>query len=80
MDFNGRFSVIYASDGIRDIYELEPETLVRNAESIFSRIHPLDSARVRRSIRTSADTLSPWREEYRLQLPQRGLRWVRGHA
>src|SRR3546814_14514143 len=27
MDFNGRFSVIYASDGIRDIYELEPEIL-----------------------------------------------------
>ncbi|WP_417694424.1 diguanylate cyclase [Pseudomonas sp.] len=80
MDFNGRFSVIYASDGIRDIYELEPETLVRNAESIFSRIHPLDSTRVRHSIRTSADTLSPWREEYRLQLPQRGLRWVRGEA
>lgn len=80
MDFNGRFSVIYASDGIRDIYELEPEVLVRNAEAIFSRIHCLDAARVRTSIRASADTLSPWREEYRLQLPQRGLRWVRGEA
>lgn len=80
MDFNGGFSVIYASDGIRDIYELEPDVLVRHAEAIFSRIHPLDSARVRASIRTSADTLSPWREEYRVQLPHRGLRWVRGEA
>lgn len=80
MDFNGRFSVIYASDGIRDIYELEPDVLVQNAEAVFSRIHSLDSARVRASIRMSADTLSPWREEYRVQLPQRGLRWVRGEA
>ncbi|MDO7896764.1 sensor domain-containing diguanylate cyclase [Pseudomonas citrulli] len=80
MDFNGRFSVIYASDGIRDIYELEPDVLVQNAEAIFSRIHCLDVGRVRSSIRASADTLSPWREEYRLQLPQRGLRWVRGEA
>ena len=80
MDFNGRFSVIYASDGIRDIYELEPDVLVHNAEAIFSRIHSLDSTRVRASIRASADTLSPWREEYRVQLPQRGLRWVRGEA
>jgi diguanylate cyclase (GGDEF)-like protein len=80
MDFNGSFSVIYASDGIRDIYELEPDVLVRHAEAIFSRIHPLDSARVRESIRTSADTLRPWREEYRVQLPLRGLRWVRGEA
>ncbi len=80
MDFNGRFSVIYASDGIRDIYELEPDVLVQNAEAIFSRIHPLDSTRVRASIRASAHTLSPWREEYRVQLPLRGLRWVRGEA
>ncbi|MBT2339688.1 MULTISPECIES: sensor domain-containing diguanylate cyclase [Pseudomonas] len=80
MDFNGRFSVIYASDGIRDIYELEPDVLVQNAEAVFSRIHCLDTERVRASIRASANTLSPWREEYRLQLPQRGLRWVRGEA
>ncbi|MCP2071361.1 UNVERIFIED_ORG: diguanylate cyclase (GGDEF)-like protein/PAS domain S-box-containing protein [Pseudomonas lini] len=80
MDFNGRFSVIYASDGIRDIYELEPDVLVQHAEAVFSRIHPLDGTRVRASIRASAATLSPWREEYRVQLPVRGLRWVRGEA
>ena len=80
MEFDGRFSVIYASDGIRDIYELEPEVLLLNAEAIFTRIHPQDSTRVRASIRASADTLSPWREEYRVQLPVGGLRWVRGEA
>ncbi|WP_085723122.1 GGDEF domain-containing protein [Pseudomonas sp. R37(2017)] len=80
MEFDGRFSVIYASDGIREIYELEPDVLLLNAESIFTRIHPQDTTRVRASIRASADTLSPWREEYRVQLPQRGLRWVRGEA
>ncbi|KJZ66680.1 sensor domain-containing diguanylate cyclase [Pseudomonas fluorescens] len=80
MEFDGRFSVIYASDGIREIYELEPDVLLFNAEAIFTRIHPQDITRVRASIRASADTLSPWREEYRVQLPLRGLRWVRGEA
>jgi diguanylate cyclase (GGDEF)-like protein/PAS domain S-box-containing protein len=80
MEFDGRFSVIYASDGIREIYELEPDVLLLNAEAIFTRIHPQDTTRVRASIRASADTLSPWREEYRVQLPVRGLRWVRGEA
>lgn len=80
MEFDGRFSVIYASDGIREIYELDPDVLLLNAEAIFTRIHPQDSTRVRASIRASADTLSPWREEYRVQLPIRGLRWVRGEA
>ncbi|WP_095138650.1 diguanylate cyclase [Pseudomonas sp. Irchel s3a10] len=80
MEFDGRFSVIYASDGIREIYELEPDVLLLNAEAIFTRIHPQDVSRVRSSIRASADSLSPWREEYRVQLPERGLRWVRGEA
>jgi diguanylate cyclase (GGDEF)-like protein/PAS domain S-box-containing protein len=80
MEFDGRFSVIYASEGIREIYELEPDVLLLNAEAIFTRIHPQDTTRVRASIRASANTLSHWREEYRVQLPQRGLRWVRGEA
>ncbi|MDR7285622.1 diguanylate cyclase (GGDEF)-like protein/PAS domain S-box-containing protein [Pseudomonas corrugata] len=80
MEFDGRFRVIYVSDGIREIYELEPDVLLFDAESIFTRIHPQDSTRVRDSILASADTLSPWREEYRVQLPIRGLRWVRGEA
>lgn len=80
MEFDGRFSVIYASDGMRDIYELEPDVLLLNAEAVFARIHPQDTRRVRASILDSADTLRPWREEYRVQLPERGLRWVRGEA
>ncbi|MEG2795770.1 MAG: diguanylate cyclase [Pseudomonas sp.] len=80
MEFDGRFSVIYASDGIREIYELEPDVLLLDAEAIFSRIYPQDVIRVRTSIRASAQNLSPWREEYRVQLPVRGLRWVRGEA
>jgi diguanylate cyclase (GGDEF)-like protein len=54
--------------------------LLLKAQAIFTRIHPQDTTRVRASIRASADTLSPWREEYRVQLPVRGLRWVRGEA
>ncbi len=77
---DGKFSVIYASDGIRDIYELDPEQLHANAEAIFQRIYGPDVERIRTSVRFSAHTLQPWREEYRVQLPERGLRWVRGEA
>lgn len=71
---------IYASDGMRDIYEIEPGVLQQDANKVFERIHPLDAERVRTSIRLSALQLSHWREEYRVQLPQRGLRWIRGEA
>jgi diguanylate cyclase (GGDEF)-like protein/PAS domain S-box-containing protein len=71
---------IYASDGMRDIYEIEPGVLQQDASGVFERIHPLDVERVRASIRLSALQLTHWREEYRVQLPQRGLRWIRGEA
>jgi diguanylate cyclase (GGDEF)-like protein/PAS domain S-box-containing protein len=71
---------IYASDGMRDIYEIEPGVLQQDASCVLERIHPLDVERVRASIRLSALQLTHWREEYRVQLPQRGLRWIRGEA
>ncbi|WP_439856482.1 sensor domain-containing diguanylate cyclase [Pseudomonas yamanorum] len=77
---NGDSRFIYASDGIRDIYEIEPGVLQQDARRVFQRIHPLDVERVRDSIRLSTLQLSHWREEYRVQLPQRGLRWIRGEA
>lgn len=80
LDAGGHASFPYVSDGIRDIYEIEPQQLQRDAEPVFERIHPDDVAAVRSSILTSAKKLSPWREEYRVLLPQRGLRWVRGEA
>lgn len=77
---NDSWRFIYASDGIRDIYELESRVLQQDARKVLTRIHPLDVERVRESIRLSGLQLSHWREEYRVQLPQRGLRWVRGEA
>ncbi|MBY8946818.1 diguanylate cyclase [Pseudomonas sp. SH10-3B] len=75
-----KWRFIYASDGMRDIYEIEVSALQQNATKVFERIHPLDVERVRASIRLSALQLSHWREEYRVLLPQRGLRWIRGEA
>ncbi|AZF06743.1 GGDEF domain-containing protein [Pseudomonas sp. R5-89-07] len=71
---------IYASEGMRDIYEIELGVLQQDGGKVLERIHPLDVERVRASIRLSALQLSHWREEYRVQLPQRGLRWIRGEA
>ena len=71
---------IYASEGMRDIYEIELGVLQQDGSTVLERIHPLDLERVRASIRLSALQLSHWREEYRVQLPQRGLRWIRGEA
>lgn len=70
----------YASQGLYDIYEVDLQQLREDAAVVRERIHPDDVERVERSVRYSAQHLSPWREEYRVLLPGAGLRWVRGEA
>ena len=80
LDPDGSSCFSYASEGLRDIYEIEPQRLREDATAVFERIHPDDLERVRASIRYSADHLTPWREEYRVLLPVAGMRWIRGEA
>ncbi|WP_415842728.1 diguanylate cyclase, partial [Pseudomonas reidholzensis] len=77
---DGRSCFPYASQGLYEIYEVDLQLLREDATRVFERIHPDDLERVRRSVRYSAEHLSPWREEYRVILPRAGLRWVRGEA
>lgn len=77
---DGRSCFPYASEGIRGIYEVTPEEVRTSAETVFGRLHADDFHEVAKSIRQSLESLEPWRCEYRVQLPKRGLRWLDGHA
>jgi diguanylate cyclase (GGDEF)-like protein/PAS domain S-box-containing protein len=70
----------YASQGMLDIYEVDPSRLYEHAGEVAERIHPSDLERVSQSVTESAEQLTPWRVEYRVQLPRRGVRWIRGEA
>ncbi|WP_244139849.1 sensor domain-containing diguanylate cyclase [Burkholderia stabilis] len=70
----------YASAGVSDIYELTPEQIARNAETVEARIHPADLPAYRQSLHDSSVRLTPWRLEYRVLLPGQGLRWREGDA
>ncbi len=75
MDPDGHLSFPFASEGIRTIYEVTPEQVREDAAMILERIHPDDLQPVLDSIRVSAETLQPWRVEYRVILPEQGERW-----
>lgn len=77
---DGHFSFPYASVGISDVYEVTPEQVKHDAAPVFANLHPKDYAGVVKSIKDSAQNLTPWRYEYRVNLPQKGVRWLLGHA
>ncbi len=72
---DGRSCFPYASPGLREIYECEPEDVRADASSILERLHPEDRERVMAEIAESARTLAPFHCEYRVVLPRQGLRW-----
>lgn len=77
---DGRTCFPYATEGIRDIYEVSPQDVREDASLAFSRGHPDDLPGVIESINVSAQTLEPWGYEYRVVLPRKGERWLRGDA
>lgn len=77
---DGRTSFPYASVGIREIYELNPEDVREDASAVFAVLHPEDKDAISASIQESAQKLEPWRFEYRVILPRQGLRWRLGYS
>ena len=77
-DGSSRFP--YASVGIEDIYEVTPKQVMDDAQSVFDVVYPDDLAMVVDSITKSAETMQLWNLDYRVTLPKKGLRWLRGTA
>ncbi len=77
---DGRFSIPYASKWMNDIFEVNPEDVKNSADPVFNKIHEDDIAKVRESILESFDKLSTWKIEFRVMLPKKGLRWLRGES
>ena len=70
----------YSSEGIFQVFGVAPADVKEDATLAFSRIHPEDLNRVTENIQCSADTLSIWHDEYRVNHPQKGWRWLQGTA
>ena len=70
----------YASEGIRQVYGVSPESVREDAAGVLAALHPDDVIRVRAAIAASAAGLTPWRDEYRVCMADGREHWVLGNA
>ncbi len=70
----------YASLTIEGIFGVKPEDLALDAAIIWTLIHPSDLGPLRDGIAESARTLCPWRDEFRVCLPEKGELWIEGRS
>lgn len=77
---DGRSCFPYASEGMRAIYGVAPEEVVSDSMPACSRVHPDDYPGLMGSLKVSFNALTLWKREYRVVLPERGVRWISGEA
>jgi diguanylate cyclase (GGDEF)-like protein/PAS domain S-box-containing protein len=77
---DGRSCFPYASEGLRQVYGVSPEAVREDAGPVYSVLHPEDVEPVTASIRHSADTLTPWRHEYRVRFADGRQQWLFGDS
>ncbi len=77
---DGRMFFPYASKGIQQVYGVNPEEVMTQADRVFETIHPDDRSLVEESIYLSAHHLTQWHQEYRVLAEEGKTRWVEGRA
>jgi PAS domain S-box len=73
---DGTYFVPIASEGIRNIFGCSPEDVIDDFTPIGRVIHPQDAERVIRDIEYSAEHLTYFTCEFRVQIPGREIQWI----
>ena len=68
----------YVSSGCRELFELEPETILQNASSLWALIHPDDLQSLRDSLAAAIRDSRIWQWEGRAITPSGQLKWIQG--
>ncbi len=75
---DGSRSLLYASSGCRELYELEPSEMQANFQILADLTHPDDRAAFELSVKVSAATGATWEWIGRIITPSGKLKWVQG--
>jgi len=73
---DGSRSLLYASSGCRELYELEPEEIQANFQVLADLMHPDDREAYEQSVAASAATGETWVWEGRMVTPSGKLKWI----
>jgi PAS domain S-box-containing protein len=73
---DGTYFVPVASAGIMNIFGCRPEDVLNDFGPIARVIYPQDAERVLKDIEYSAQHLSPFTCEFRVQIPNKDIQWI----
>ncbi len=75
---DGRYSVRYMSPRCVDLWELPPQRIQEDATVLWEMVDPEHLPGMQGSVMQSAETLEPWRWEWRITTPSGRRKWLQG--
>ncbi|MEO1527037.1 MAG: PAS domain-containing protein [Planctomycetota bacterium] len=72
---DGSHRFAYVSPSFRNMFGLEPDESLKDADEFWTRIHPDDLHQVRQKSQQSMETGEPYHANYRLRHDEKGMRW-----
>jgi diguanylate cyclase (GGDEF)-like protein/PAS domain S-box-containing protein len=73
---DGTISMPYAAPNLIELCGFEPAALEADAAPLFAAMPEEDRARVRASMHISAERLTMWEQQFRINHPKKGLIWI----
>lgn len=77
---DGSYVMRFISEGIRELYGLEPEAVMRDIGILVAQSHPDDVEMTFRKTEESERNLSPLHVDYRIMHPTKGELWIECRA
>ncbi|MBS1170499.1 MAG: hypothetical protein H6R01_1417 [Burkholderiaceae bacterium] len=77
---DGQHTLPFVSSGITSLFGVTPQQTKDNSSTLTKLIMPEDIDKMRSSVEESAHRMQPWLHEFRVNLPERGTRWLQGNA
>ncbi|WP_199333413.1 PAS domain S-box protein [Oculatella sp. FACHB-28] len=77
---DGETVFTYVSSGSCELVELEPETILQDANSFLALIHPDDLTAFQESVAIAIENSAVWQWEGRLITPSGQFKWIQGRS
>jgi PAS domain S-box-containing protein len=77
---DGTISWPFVSNGCREMFEVEAESIKQNPSLPLDMIHPEDRDEFDRSMMAAKEALEPWSWQGRFRMPSGEIKWIEGAA
>ncbi|MBW4511927.1 MAG: GAF domain-containing protein [Scytonematopsis contorta HA4267-MV1] len=77
---DGHDRLLLINSGCRDLFEVEPETALQDAGSIWSQIYPDDRSSFQASVAAAVENFLPWDWQGRIITSSGEVKWIQGKS